>query len=273
MNAIEVITLNEAMEQVSGGQGNQALPKLFKLAAAYPQNKEIQAAIWEALNGPVPAAKATPTKPFTKPMTQVAPTKPVPAKSAAAPKAEKTSATTTKTDKTPSTGKGWYGLPFVGTLLTVGGAVLPWLNVSQGSSDANFNSLGGSLINGSSQDSLGAQVTALALGNLHGWMLFGLLGVLLLTTLVGLFARGKGPALVMLLISAGSLALLGWSYTEIKAAIEVLYSSSNPLAAQPGLGFWGSVAGIVINMVGTVVVLFRVNPAEKIEKRLKQLAA
>ena len=233
---------------------------------------------------PAPAAKPLPTKPYAKPVTQAAPakataaTKAAPARTTAASKATPAKSTTTKQgEKVPTTGKGWYGLPFIGTLMTAAGAVLPWLNVSQGSSQADFNSLGGDLFNSASQagspDGLVDQVTALALGNLHGWWLFGLLGVLLVATVFGLFSSGKGAALVMLLTSAGGLALLGWSYTEIKAAIELLYSSSNPLAAQPGLGFWGSVAGIVINLVGTIVVLFRLNPAEKIEKRLKEFAA
>lgn len=271
MNAIELLTLNEAMEQVSEGQASQALPKLFKLAAAYPQNKDIQSVIWQALNGPATAVKpTTTTKPSGKPVTQAAPAKAAPIKAAPA----KVTAETPKPEKTPTTSKAWYGLPFVGTLLTAAGAVLPWLNVSQGSSQADFNSLGGSLFDGAgSQDGLVEQVTALALGNLHGWWLFGVLGVLLVSTLFGLFSSGRGAALVMLLTSAGGLALLGWSYTQIKAAIEILYASSNPLAAQPGLGFWGSVAGIVINLVGTIVVLFRLNPAEKIQQSLKDLTA
>src|SRR4051812_43490420 len=102
MNALELLTLNEAKEQVSGGQASQALPKLFKLAAAYPQNGDIQAAIRQALNSNVQATKPLVTKPaVTKPVA-----KPV------------TKPAATTAEKTQTQGKAWYGLPFIGTLVT-----------------------------------------------------------------------------------------------------------------------------------------------------------
>lgn len=258
MNAFELLDFNEAKEQVTSGKVSTALPKLFKLAAAYPLNREIQAAVRDALNANLPAVKPAATTPSV-PIAAAAPV----------------------TTKSPLKAKAWYGLPVIGTIVTLVGAFLPWITVSQagtaGTTEANFNSLGGSISADTLQTGLLEKVTAIVLGNLHGSILLAVLGVLIAATLIGLFTSGKSAALVMLLSSAGGLGLLGWSYAEIKSAIDMVSTlstnSGGTLAAQPGPGFWGSVLGIVINLVGTIVVIARINPVGKIKQGLEDLTA